>query len=136
MLQLISEPGTVCSTQAHMQRYGNYYKDSPKRKSIFDDGVTVLDVRTPIIVPNHTPSSSYRILEGHTRFLEAARQGIGIEAHFAQNIADLDSLPEECFTTLSKYHCRGIFPGLDEFQQDANDAGIIFISDLVTKYYS
>ena len=131
MIILIQEPGKVCSLQTQLQCCRNHYLSNPTRISRVNNKTKVLDVRLPLIAPNFIFTSPYRIIEGHTRFYEAARQGVGIEAFLAPTIEDLDKAPAECFTTLNRTDCKLIYASLDSFQQEAMTAGITYIQDLL-----
>ena len=133
MIVLIHEPGSICSLQTHLRDH-QAYEDATMRKGTINRGTNVLDVRLPLIAPNIILQSPYRIVEGHTRFYEAARRGVGIEAYLATTLEELLDAPHECFATLSQKQCEHIYSHLDFFQDRAIKKGVQYIRDLVEKY--
>ena len=131
MMILIQEPGAVCVCQSGLQSYPNVYEHSSTRYSNVDGATMVLDVRFPIVAPNITIPGGYRIVEGHTRFYEAARRNIGVDAVLIENVDDLLRCPPECFVNLPFARCEEIFKRLDFYQQTAHEYGKYYVHDLL-----
>ncbi len=132
MIILIKDPGSVRSTQTNLQCYRNIYRNASTRLSNIDRTIEVLDVRLPLVSSNPLPPGDYRVIEGHTRFYEATKRGVGIEAELINSETDILKCPKECFAQLSIESCVSIFLNLNFYQMKAQEEGVIFIRDLLS----
>ena len=138
---LIKTPGRVCVTQDHVCRDGNIYSETGTRTSSVDEETEVLDVRLPIVADNKLPNGQLRILEGHTRFYEAARRGLAIETEYDEKEEDLEGCPTECFVDDNLFNryaaglsrCRAMLQGIDNAQGMAIRSGFVYVGDFIWK---
>lgn len=127
---LIKEPREVLTSQTALQLFGNFYENCVTRKSSIDSKTIVLDVRLPIVAFYELDKNKYIVVEGHTRFYEATRQNVGIEAELVKNLEELTNCPEECFRTLDINSCKFCFMKLSFAHEYAKSKGIVCIGDL------
>ncbi|PIN89722.1 hypothetical protein COU60_02820 [Candidatus Pacearchaeota archaeon CG10_big_fil_rev_8_21_14_0_10_34_76] len=129
MRTLVKNPGKIRVSQCGLQEKPNVYKCALEKLSQIDGTSTVLDVRPPIIMASPSFLGEYVVLEGHTRFYEAHKRGIGIEAELVTNKDDLATCPFECFETLSLSRCVSVLDNLHVHQREASLNCYKFISD-------
>lgn len=129
MRTLVKNPGKIRVSQCGLQEKPNVYAFASERLSSLDGNIIVLDVRPPIIMASPSFLGEYVVLEGHTRFYEAHKRKIGIEAELVTGKTDLANCPPECFETLSLSRCVGVLDNLWIHQREAYLNCYKFISD-------